>query len=408
MKRFKLGSILAGFAAIAVAGSGLLVPDSAAADQALFRVVRTWLWQGGTWGHVVNTTYTPSGKVGVQPSDYLATYILPKTAGKDKAPPAQGYIGKTTIGGKAAQKFTVPKGALRDAVVLSWYCKPGTCYQGYIKSGGVYTETQGKGWFAPNNPTGPTMTTTFFPASMTTTFPYFRYSSYTTGGLPAPSATYRARGNYDNPQRGGSFKVWPGDKRFGGTMRWLYGPNGFWVQTITRETPWLSRVFFPATQWQRTSNDAFDWGERESVGYGYRLRYTGDGNVPVMTPTPGGGTTQVTFKAQYIQTGGPWTTGKVMAYQSVGTFVTTLTFEGYDNRSVGGVGNLSMVTPRLRHSYVKRNDGSPVEYAWAAARVNVMSVRIQDVVTPEPGAVLMLGAGIMTLAGLTTVWRRRR
>jgi hypothetical protein len=328
--------------------------------------------------------------------------MLPPTQPKQKAePPALGFVPSATI--KAAQEFTIPRGALRSNFVVAWYCKPGTCYEGYKVSGGIYTSTQGKGWFEAYNPTGPTaMTTTWLPASMTTTFPYFRWSAYTTGGEPTPSATYRARGNYDAPQRGGSMKVWTGAKRFGGTTRWLFGPNGFWVQEITRETPWRDKAFFPATQWQRTSLSPRPFGERESGGYGYRLRYTFKGDVPVTSMG-----TQITFKAQYLATNGNWSTGKARAYQSLGTYVTTLTFSGYDNRDTPTVAygnrNMSMVRPHLRHSYVTRNDGSATEYTWAASRVYGMHVYF----SPEPGAVLMLGVGVATLAGLVLARRRR-
>ncbi len=390
MKRFNLSAIVTGLVAVAVVAGSLLVPEPADAGQALLRSLRSWYWRGGTWGG----------------TGAYATYILPPTMGVDKAPPATGYVGATTIAGKAAQKFTIPKGGLRSALVVTWYCKPGTCYAGYIKSGGIYTETQGKGWFAPNNPTGPTVTTTILPAATTTVFPYFRWSAYTPGGSPTPSAVYRPRHNYDQQQRGGSAVMWPGGKRFGGTMRWLYGPDGFWVQSITLETPWLDRAFFPATQWQRTSLDPIDIGELNSVGYGYRVRYTSQGVVPVTSMTPSGSKT-ITFKVQYIGTDGPWTTGKVRAYQSAGTFITTLTFSGYDNRTPMGVlGTLSMVRPHLRNSYTTRNDGSATEYTWAAARINGMHVYFKG--APEPGAVLMLGAGVATLVGLATVRRRRR
>lgn len=392
-------AVVVSFAAITVAGATLLlVPQSATAETALLRLGWTWYWQGGTWGG------GPS-------------YVFPSL----KADPAAGYVGSTTIAGDPAQKFTIPRGVLEDHTI-TWYCNPGTCYKGYPISGGVYSVLNLQGRWGPNNPYAATQNTTVrFPTTMsstlppkgqgapvtpTTTFPYFRWNNYTTTGagtLPTPSATYRTRGNYDI-SRGGSIQIFPEDgNRFGGTIRYLYGEDGFWYQYITRNSPWISTVYATGTpQWQRTELDDAEVGERVSGGYAYRFRWTSQKNYQA---TDGYGNS-VWWKNQYLDTAMPWTTGDLVVYQPLGTYVTTLTHGGYDNRtSMGLEGTISMVRARLRHSFLKPSDQSePIEAIWHAGRLD----RIDVMFLPEPGAVLLLGAGVATLAGLVLARHRRR
>jgi hypothetical protein len=403
VKRSIASLLLVSFAAIGLSGAALLTPEPASADTALFRVLWYWYWKGGTWGGT-------------------AAYIEPPTMGSAKRPPAAGYVGTTTIAGQPAQRFTVPKATLRDFTPITGYVKPGTCYKGYPISGGVYSSQNQQGRLGPNNPYAATMTTVLrFPTTMsstakaygagdprtpTTTFPYFRWNNYTTTGpgtQPTPSATYRERGNYDF-NRAGSVQIIPGPHRFGGTLRYIYSESGFWYQYITRNSPWISTVYATGTpQWQRTGYDEAEVGEKVSGGYAYRFRWTPNKQYQATNGSPYFST--INWKNQYLDTAMPWTTGDLVVWQPLGTYVTTLTYGGYDNRtSMGGSGTISLVRGRLRHSFLKPSDPrEPITDIWHAGRLD----RIDVMFSPEPGAVLLLGAGVVTLAGLVVARRRR-
>jgi hypothetical protein len=396
MKNLRASGIVSSLAAVSLATASLLVPDSADATEALFRVLRAW-YGGDNW---------------------TATYYLPKDQGPDKAPPAPAQVGATTITGQPAQKFTFPRGTFLSTNV-TWYCKPGTCAKGYPVSGGIYAQTNARGTFRPNNPYGATTTTTIrFPTTMsstappsgmgnprtpTTTFPFYRWNNYTTGGSPTPYATYQERGNYDF-SRGGSIRVTPGEHRFGGTMRYFWG-GGFWYQYITISSPYVSTALQLPYPWQRTTYDESELGEITSGGPLTRYRLTGDGYYKA---TDGYG--DYIYKvAQYIQTAAPWTTGQVRVFQPLGTYVTTLTYSGFDTRTPAGLsGKVSLVRPRLRHTYLRDSDPNvPIRNNWSAARVWGMDFVFFGE-APEPGLVLMLGAGAATLAGLALVRHRKR
>ena len=94
-----------------------------------------------------------------------------------------------------------------------------------------------------------------------------------------------------------------------------------------------------------------------------------------------------------------------MVFQPLGTYVTTLTYGGTDARtSMGLSGTISMVTARIRHSFLKPSiQTDPIIDIWHAGRLNQIDVMF----SPEPGAVLMLGAGVMTLAGLLVARQRK-
>jgi hypothetical protein len=393
-----------------VAGATLLVPQTAAAETALLRIRWTWYWQGGTWG-------------GETPQGY---YTNPRIKPPEGPMPSAGAaVGTTTIGGYPAQKIMVPRAVLTDRTV-TWYCKPGTCYKGYPTSGGIYSVENLTGMFRPNNPYAASAYQVLrFPTTMsgpptysgpygqgeprtpTTTFPIGRWINYTTAGpgtVPTTTTTgnYRERGNYDF-ERGGSIRITPGPHRFGGTMRYLYGEDGFWYQYITINTGFISTAYVVGTpQWQRTANDEAEIGEKVSGGYGIRYRWTINKDYKA---TDGNGNS-IWWRNQYIDTAMPWTTGDLVVFQPLGTFVTTLTYGGNDGRtSMGLSGTISMVRARLRHSYLKpSNLSEPVDNIWSAGRLD----RIDLMFGPEPGAVLMLGAGIATLAGLALARHRRR
>jgi hypothetical protein len=95
-----------------------------------------------------------------------------------------------------------------------------------------------------------------------------------------------------------------------------------------------------------------------------------------------------------VGTGTLWTTGQVGNFNKTGAYATSLWRTGYDNRTAGGKGAIQLVTPTLTHWL------SP---GWNTHSAQTGMLRIQ---VPEPGAVLLFGAGAGLLVLLRTVSRR--
>ena len=350
-----------------MAAANLFVPASADAVQAMFRVERAWHEERRNWTH------------GSEPSSMQ--------------PPAIATVGTTTVAGKAAQKFTLPRGFIDT--IATWYCRPGTCYKGYPISGGVYSVLNLQGRFRPFNPYGATTTTALrFPTTMSSTLPAKGLGEPVTPTTTFPLNTAIPRGLFDF-SRGGSIRVTPGPHRFGGTMRYFFGPNSFWYQYITLYTadP-ITRGYFPQTQWQRTEYDEAELREIVSGGYGHLYVFTSQGRYQM---TYGGDPR--TDRVQHIYSEMPWTTGTVRVYEPLWPYVTTLTYRGSDARTPAGLnGKMSLVSARLRHPYRMKEDppANRIKKRHSTARVSTLEVTF----LPEPEAIWMLGAGIVTLAAL--------
>ena len=84
--------------------------------------------------------------------------------------------------------------------------------------------------------------------------------------------------------------------------------------------------------------------------------------------------------------------------------LTTNTSTPYTQVLKGVTRVVSMVRPRLTHTYTVPLDTSvdPITNTWQAARLHTMTVFF----LPEPGGMLMLGAGIAALLGLSRMRRR--
>ena len=104
------------------------------------------------------------------------------------------------------------------------------------------------------------------------------------------------------------------------------------------------------------------------------------------------------FDGPAIQTLMPSTTGTQYLYQPFGYYVTQYTWAGYDNRTASGLfGTLSLVSPNvLQYFWVTV---APPQYVAVSETQGFMS-RITLTFLPEPGSLLTLGCGILTLAGL--------
>jgi hypothetical protein len=159
------------------------------------------------------------------------------------------------------------------------------------------------------------------------------------------------------------------------------------------------------------------------------------------TPTSGGPASYYAHARQFLNLIHPWTTGFASVHNPIGSsYVITPQAQGYDT-SLGGADitvthynwNLnwnqelstitttttttkqylygvrrvvSMVRPRLIHNYLVPRDPTmdPITWFWhwPAARLWAMKVFF----VPEPTGMLLLGAGIAALLGLSRMRRR--
>jgi hypothetical protein len=386
----KANNIVSSLVAVAVAAGHLVAADTARAETALFRASVDWI-------------------------DAVSTYtgaLYPTTMASSKG----AYVGPTGP--------VTPVG--RVVLPRSWYDFSGTWYwpKGHIQkgiavSGGFYDMANGQVRLWPNNPYGPTMdtTTVVFPTTDGNNLPFSHppgstgtvLSPNTGGGLPDVLLTcdppYSActdcgtctwGGRYDF-SRAGSIQIQRGANRFGGTMKWIYGPDSFFYQLWTAMAyPYISRAWGSFTS--NTPYDESEVGELDTTGMVTRYRYTSGGVSKVYTL----GGSPIKAVAHYIHTFAPWTTGRVEGYQPLGDYLTRLTDTGFDNRTAMGLsGTLSLVRPRLvqvftNHTVDGIHKGNEEFEIW---RLNV-------VFSPEPGRILLLGAGIVMLAGLLRLWRR--
>jgi hypothetical protein len=352
-----------------VAAFNIAIPTEAEAASALFRVKRSWIGGGAT---------TPNGGTA---SPYISKYYHPRMVGPNKAPPAVGYIGHTT----GPHRISFPSKVIKDYTRFFWCGTFMDCRPGYPVSVSFHSYHNVKGSFRPNNPYGATTTTTVM-------FP-------TTGNGQPTTPTTTFNGNYDF-SRSGSIMITPGANRFGGTMKFFYGPNNQLHQTITISSPYTSRIRYALPYSTITTIHHSLVGSNVIGPRGYRYRYT----CPLCFRVTTGGPSYRDYKqiVQRISTLAPWTTG-VAAITADGG-VTMGSARGYDNRTPNGLnGVISLVRPRLVHSYVVPHDPNlPIVKARSFAQIWQMDIHF----LPEPGGAVLLGAGLLTLVGLYRFRRR--
>jgi len=405
MDRLTTRKIVLVFVAFAVAAGQLWIPDSAQAAQALFRTQRK-TWTVLPTSHPTYTVYT----------------VDPPSMGTRNRKSATAQIGTTTPVGK----ITLP--SKFASFFGTYFCSPKACWEGYPISGGTYSYWNDVGHFRQNNPYGATMhTTIWFPTQSPSASTMYTQTGmqgqWLANGLGDPvTETTTWGGRYDF-SRGGTIQITPGPNRFGGTMNFITGPNGRFYQLITINTPYTSKA--TGTTQNRTGEATL--GEKTWSGNVTRVRVAPTQiTSTTTTTTPMGGTVMSTFTTfvfttlrtaggdpvysavgHYVATNAVSTTGMLYGYAAAGTYQTKLTHTGYDNRTPNNLsGNLSLINARLRHTYLTTNNplDPPV--------TNYNSVRMYEMLimfageAPEPGAMLLLGVGIVTLAGLTH-WRRR-
>jgi hypothetical protein len=286
---------------------------------------------------------------------YTSPDYHPRVMGPSKAPPAQGIVfssGYPTY----MPAFTVPSSVIKDTTGTRT-CFPFGCTSPVVLSVVSDSYYNVKGGFRSNNPYAPISTSTVqFP---TTGF----------GEPVTPTTTFS--GGYDF-SRSGSIMITPGTNRFGGTMKFFYGLNHNYYQIIATTT--YSWVGFG--------------GKRGGGKGGSRLHYTYIGDIVVgrwldryLLTTSGyakattGSGLYFKSKVQEISTVAPWTTGRVNVRT---TMLTSGAFDvtGYDNRTPNGLsGVISLVRPRLVHSYVVSPDPNlPVFKEQSFARIDQINV----------------------------------
>jgi hypothetical protein len=177
---------------------------------------------------------------------------------------------------------------------------------------------------------------------------------------------------------GGRVLVMPGSNGFGGVMRLLGSAKAFGRY----ENSQLISIGTWNNLWSVI-------GGQSTALYGMRTAsYTATFSLPNLM-------TSSTTMA--YATGFPWTTGKVVVSARTGPFNTYFARTGYDNRTPMGSGTIQLVSPQLTH--------------WTAAfhpprttgAIAIMRLHF----VPEPGAWLLLAAGLGFLAVLYRVRTRR-
>jgi hypothetical protein len=427
---------------LAVAAGSLLVPGSALADLALFRVEQRWHQSPGP------PVTTPGGAGMYQ--GYIEPKVTKTAMGTEYLyPPGIAIVEPgNPIGGA----FTLPSGFIN--VTGTFRLTPKTAWPGYTTT--VYTDYyNGPGKFGPNHgATSPTRIV--FPTTMGNPYPTYTstYRKWINGndgdGDPiTPTTTFSGR--YDL-SRGGSITVTPGPRRFGGTFRLFHGPNARWEQYIWYFSPTLYEASgdydcldegkFGCTP----STFVSDIGDTTASAQATWYLLTASGSFRATTPTtpygkaptPYGNASFLTGMRQYLNLIHPWTTGFAKVHNAKGSpAVITPRAQGYDI-SLGGADItvtrkiwrqdycstyssssyytcttkqylkgvtrvVSMVRPRLIHTYnVPIDPAEPIENTWQAARL----WRLKVFFLPEPTGLLMLSTGLGLLVVLHRASRR--
>lgn len=417
--------------AFAVGAGSLLVAGSAVAVEALFRIEQRW-------HQFPSPPVTPGGAGMYQ--GYVRPFYFETPAKNYSSPPAKANVAPgNPIGGA----FTLPQSFLTSE--FTGRLTPKTAWPGYTTTY-FYHIYNGPGKFKPN--AGPA-------APIRMVFP-------TTGGNPIPNyglgnpapPTTTFSGRYDI-SRGGSLFVTPGANRFGGTFRMFFKDTAHWDQYIYYFTPVLYEGFgsyfcfddgmYDCTPGTHVSEPGTTqiynakWWLLTELG---KAKATTPRKAGGDTPTPFGNASYLKREQHYLNLIHPWTTGFAKAVNAAGnqgSGVITPQGKGYDinlggaNLSVkkknynqvfdktlgtlvtstttpytqvlkGVTRVVSMVRPRLTWTLAVPLDPTtnPIQNIWSPVRMQSIKVYF----LPEPGGMLMLGAGIATLLGLSRMRRR--
>jgi hypothetical protein len=440
MKPFISRQVIPLLIAFAVGAGSLLVAGSALADTALFRVEQSW-------HNFPNPVVTSPGGAGMYQA-YIQPYNYGRTAmGAYTQQPGTAIV---EPGNPVGGAFTLPKSFID--VEFTGVITPKTGWPGYTTTT-VSWYYNAPGVFGPNNgATAPTRV--FFPTTGKNPFP-----NYGTGNPVTATTTFD--GLYDFT-RAGSINVTPGSRSFGGSFNLFYRPEAFWYQYIYYFTPAIYKLYAEFSKLNNgnvvtADNNHSDIGDITAVyrGTRYLLNVKGSGTgdqlqsrtakatKPTTTfgirPTPSGNASFIAAAQQYLGMIHPWTTGAATVNNPIGSpNIITPQAQGYDINLGGvakvtqihsdwnqqwnqqlstlttttatykeymyGVGRIvSMVRPRLIHTYSNPLDPlvDPITTNWQVARMWSLKVFF----VPEPMGMLMLGAGIAGLLGLSRMRR---
>jgi len=443
MRPFQSRQVILAFVASALAVGSLLAPEAALADTALFRVEQRW-------HNYPNPPVTTPGGAGMD-QGYIQPYTNKTAMGEYIYPPGIAIVESgNPIGGA----FTLPTGFIN--VTDTNLITPKIGWPGYTTI--TYTDYyNGPGKFGPNHGSTASNVRVVFPT--TGGNPSGSWGNYGLGNPVTPTTTFDGR--YDI-SRAGSINVTPGQRRFGGTFRMFYGPNAGWYQYVYYFTPAIYKgygkyVCFDEGKFDCTKDTfASDIGDTTALYQitHFLLNVTGTGTGTGKTantakattpttpteeaPTPYGNASFITGMERYLNLIHPWTTGFASVKNPWGYNLITPQASGYDTSLGGaditvthydwnhiwnqqlstistttsttkqylyGVGRVvSMVRPRLIHTYTVPLDSvnDPIENTWSVARM----WRLKVFFVPEPAGILLLGAGIAALLGLSRMRRR--
>jgi hypothetical protein len=425
-----------------VAAGGLLAPETALAETALFRVEQRW-------HNSPNPPVTTPGGAGMYQA-YIQPYLTKTAMGTEYIyPPGTAIVDP---GNPVGGAFTLPTGFINVTGTYSITSKTG--WPGYTTI--TYADYyNGPGKFGPNHGSTASNVRVVFPTTGGNPYP-----NYGLGRPVTPTTTFGGRYDFS---RAGSINVTPGANRFGGTFRMFYGPNAGFYQYIDYFTPAIYKAYgeylcfdegkFDCTPSTFVSNIGDTTAAYQFTWYLLNVKGTGTGggvqtNTAKATspttpygqvPTPYGNASFITGMQRYLNVIHPWTTGFASVHNPIGSpNIITPQAQGYDTSLGGaditvthydwnqswntklstlitstvttkqylyGVGRVvSMVRPRLIHAYTVRNTlaGWPIDHTWQTARL----WRLKVFFVPEPGGMLMLGAGIAALLGLSRMRKR--
>ena len=463
MKPFRTRLVILLLVAFAMGAGSLLVAGSALADTALFRIEQSW-------HNFPNPQRTTPGNAGlyqgyIQPYNF---YLTPM--GAYSTPPGKAIVEPNNPVGAPftlPQSFFYVEFMNDITPKTGW---PGyTTYTLSIYYNGPGHFGPNHGATGPTRIVFPTTMGNPYP-TYTSTYQKWINGNYGDGNPVTPTTTFDGKYDFTRagsinvtpgPRRfGGTFRLFYTPESFWYQYVAYYPPayykgyfdfycrnNGVFctpnnfvshagdLTTIYRGTRYLLNVKGTGTGDRLQSNTAR--ATTSAMQFGTKPTSDGQG-----TPTGGGPASYIAGVQQYINLIHPWTTGFAKVHNPIGSpNVITPQLQGYDidleytpdqvltvthidvnqnfnfdlntittttytyKQYLKGVGRIvSMVRPRLIHTYSTPLDldADPIVTNWQVARMWKMKVFF----VPEPLGMLMLGAGIVGLLGLSRIRRR--